>query len=313
MDELDVKILRALISESAIAQSNSMVVLSLRRIASRLGADDMTVTNRYRRLQESGCMSRWQLMINPSFFGYGILDVVVRVQPESAKADMIRKIRLIHGVFAIQNFHGKALKILMLYDTEESRSRAVELISRITNAEKVTTSRMGMPRSTSQRLAETDVAIIKALSSDARKSSATVAKELGLSGRTVRNRVKRLRTENTLFALPNLNLDGIPGSIPVYLSYTYANEETKGSVDHSMISHFDRNYLWGGFSSKEHGFVVLSASKMADVQEFLQWAKGQPGVAAATVDMLTDLVYLPQTFKELLDTKRLEAVQLEQR
>ena len=88
-------------------------------------------------------MSKWQLMINPSFFGFRILDVVVLAQPESAKADMIRKIRLIQGVFAIQNFHGKGLKVLMLYDTEESRSRAVELISRITNAEKVTTSPMG--------------------------------------------------------------------------------------------------------------------------------------------------------------------------
>ena len=312
MDELDVKILRALISESAIAQSNSMVTLSLRKIASRLEADDMTVANRFRRLQEGGCMSRWQLMINPSFFGYQILDVVVRAQPESAKVDMIRKIRLIHGVFAIQNFQGNALKVLMLYDIEESRSRAIELISRITNAEKVTTSRMGLPRSETRRLTETDIAIIKALSGDARKSSVAIAKELGLSSRTVRNRVKRLRRENTLFALPNLNLDGIPGSIPIYLSFTYSNQEAKSSVDRLMISHFDSNYLWGGFSDKEHGFVVLNASKMADVREFLQWARDQPGLTAAEVDMLTELVYLPQTFKELLGAKRLEAEYLEQ-
>ena len=312
MDELDVKILRALISESAIAQSNSMVMLSLRKIASRLEADDMTVANRFRRLQEGGCMSRWQLMINPSFFGYQILDVVVRAQPESAKVEMIRKIRLIHGVFAIQNFQGNALKVLMLYDTEESRSRAIELISRITNAEKVTTSRMGLPRSETRRLTETDIAIIKALSGDARKSSVAIAKELGLSSRTVRNRVKRLRRENTLFALPNLNLDGIPGSIPIYLSFTYSNQEAKSSVVRLMISHFDSNYLWGGFSDKEHGFVVLNASKMADVREFLQWARDQPGLAAAEEDMLTELVYLPQTFKELLGAKRLEAEHLEQ-
>jgi DNA-binding CsgD family transcriptional regulator len=245
-------------------------------------------------------------MINPSFFGYRILDVVVRAQPESAKVDMIRKIRLIHGVFAIQNFQGNALKVLMLYDTEESRSRAVELISRIANAEKVTTSRMGLPISETRRLTETDATIIKALSSDARKSSVAVARELGLSSRTVRNRVKRLRRENTLFALPNLNLDGIPGSIPIYLSYTYANEGAKSAVDRSMILHFDSNYLWGGFSEKEHGYVVLNAFRMADVRDFLQWAKDQRGVAAAEVDMLAELVYLPQTFKELLSAKRLE-------
>lgn len=307
MDELDVKILRALISESAIAQSNSMVKLSLRKIASRLGADDMTVSNRFHRLQEAGCMSRWQLLINPSFFGYRILDVLVRVQPESAKADMVRKIKLIHGVFAVQDFHGNALKILMLCEGEESRSRAVQLISRITNAERVTAAGMALPRSNARRLTETDMAIIKALSEDARKSSAVVAKELGFSSRTIRNRVKRLRRENILFALPNLNLEGIAGSISVYLSYTYANEGAKGSVDRSMISRFDPNYLWGGFSDKEHGFVVLSLSRTAEIQKVLEWAREQPGVAAAEVDIMTELIHLPQTFKEMLGSKRLEA------
>jgi len=310
LDELDVKILRALISESAIAQSNSMVRLSLRRIASRLGADDMTVSNRFRRLQESGCMSRWQLLVNPSYFGYGILDVVVRVQPESGKADMIRKIRLIHGVFAIQNFHGNALKILLLFDSDAARSRAVELISRITNAESITASRMPLPRSETRRLTETDVAIVKTLSGDARKSSAFLAKELGLSSRTVRNRVKRLRSENTMFALPNLNLEGIEGSIAAYLSYTYTNESTKGAVDRSVLAHFDPNYLWGGFSNKERGFVVLSFSTLKDVQKALEWAREQPGIAAAEADLMTDLYYVPQTFKELLGSKRLEAANI---
>ena len=308
MDELDVKILRALISESAIAQSNSMVKVSLRRIAARLGADDMTVNNRFRRLQQGGCMSRWTLMVNPSFFGLGILDVMVRVQPESAKPDMIRKIRLIQGVFAVQDFHGNGLKVLMLYDGAESRSRAVELISRITNAERITVSRMALPRSATKRLTETDAALVRALASDSRKPSASVARELGVSGRTVRNRVKKLRSENTLISLPNLNLDGIPGTIPVYLSYVYANEGAKGPVDRSVLERFDSAYLWGGFSDKEHAFVVLSASKMADVHGFLAWAEEQPGIASAEVDMMTELTYLPQTFKELLRPERLESV-----
>lgn len=308
LDELDAKILRALVSESAIAQSNSLVRLSLRKIAARLGADDMTVSNRFRRLQEAGCMSRWMLMVNPSLFGYGVLDIVARVQGASRKGDMVRKIRLIEGVFAIQDFHGSGLKVLMLYDSEESRSRAVELISRITNAEEVTVSRMALPRSETKRLTETDVALIRSLSGDARKPAASVARELGLSSRTVRNRVKKLRRENTLFALPNLNLDGIPGAIPAYLSFVYSGEGAKGAVDRAVLSRFDSNYLWGGFSDRERGFVVLSASRMAEIQEIRAWAREQPGIASAEVDMLAGLTYSPETFKELLGPKRLEGL-----
>ena len=255
-------------------------------------------------------MSRWQLLVNPSYFGYGILDIVVRVLPESGKADMIRKIKLIHGVFAIQNFHGNALKILLLFDSDAAHSRAVELISRITNAESITTSRMALPRSETKRLTKTDVAIVKALSGDARKPSASLAKELGLSSRTVRNRVRRLRSENTLFALPNLNLEGIAGSIAAYLSYTYTKESTKGAADRSVLFRFDSNYLWGGFSDKGHGFVVLSFSMLKDVQKALEWAREQPGIAGAEVDLMTDLYYVPQTFKELLGSKRLEAANI---
>ena len=91
MDELDLKILRSLISERAVSPSNASVNLSLRGIAARLGADDMTVRYRYKRLQESGCMSVWSLLVNPTFFGYKVTDLMVDVQPESGKPDMIRK------------------------------------------------------------------------------------------------------------------------------------------------------------------------------------------------------------------------------
>ena len=133
-DELDVKIFRALMSESTVAGSSTQFKSTLRTIASRLGADDTTVTNRYKRLQQSGAMSGWQLMINPNFFACRMGDIMVDVQPESAKADMIRKLRLVDSVIMLMNFYGKAVRIFVTYNTDESYSRTVELVSRIANA-----------------------------------------------------------------------------------------------------------------------------------------------------------------------------------
>jgi DNA-binding Lrp family transcriptional regulator len=240
LDELDIKIFRALISESAVAPSNILVRSSLRKIARQLGADDMTVNNRYKKLQKSGSMSVWQLIVNPTFFGYSMLDIMVYVQPESAKADMIRKLKLVHEVIVVVNFYGKALKIIVLYYSDESRSRTVELISRITNAEKVISSRMDLPTSETKALTETDIAVIRALSKDARKSSALVARELGFSAKRVRSRVDKLRKEKTIFTLLNLSIAGITGLIPAYLSYSYSNKEGEGigrSVDARSLRH----------------------------------------------------------------------------
>src|SRR5580700_5613554 len=131
MDDLDVKILRALISESAVSPSNPQLRLSLRAIAARLGIDGATVSYRYRRLQRSGYMSVWQLVVNPTFFGCKMVRLMVDVQPEAGKGDMIRKLKLIQGVIVLLNFQGKALGLLTMYNSDESRRRSVELISRI--------------------------------------------------------------------------------------------------------------------------------------------------------------------------------------
>lgn len=304
MDELDVKILRALISESAMAQSAVQVGESLRRISKRLGADDTTVRKRYKRFQMMGSFSNWQLFVNPRLLGYEALDLTLYVQPESAKADMMRKIKLIHGVVAMANCHGSGMKVILFYDSAESRSRTIELISRITNAESMVLTRMILPACDTKRLTETDLAIVQALAHDARKPSSIVAKELGLSTRTVRNRVDKLRREKALFTLPRLNIGGMPGIIPVYLSYSYARTEGKAQVDRAMLSHFDANLLWGGFADPDHGFVVLAAPTMSHIQAFLEWAREQEGVASAKVDIPTDLISLPDKVRELLSIER---------
>jgi DNA-binding Lrp family transcriptional regulator len=303
MDQLDVKILRSLISERAVSPSSSSVKSSLRAIAMRLGADDMTVSYRYKRLQESGVMPVWSLLVNPAFFGYRIADVMVDVHPEFAKPDMIRKLKLVHEITGLVNFLGAGLRLFMIYNGDESRSRSLELLSRITNAEKITQCRMPLPRSETGALTDTDVAIIRALSDDARKSSVLVAKELGLSAKTVRKRVDKLRKENTIFPFPILNLASIAGLIPVYLLYTYTNNGVKGSVDREIVSHFDAGYITGNFADPEIGSIVLGASAMAEVPKILQWAKSQPGIASARVDIPTETFMFPQKLIELLDLR----------
>lgn len=304
MDELDVKILRSLISERAVSPSDASVKLSLRGIAAHLGADDMTVRYRYKKMQGSGVMSVWSLLVNPAFFGYKVAEVMMDVQPESAKPDMIRKLKLINEITGMVNFYGKAISLYLIYNSEESRSRTIELISRITNTEKITLSRMPMPQSLTKDLTTSDVAIIRTLSKDARKSTNLVAKELGLSTKTVRKHVDRLRKENTIMPLPILNMASIPGIIPSYLSYVYSNNEGKTSADREALSHFDSCYLMGNFADPEKGNIVLAAYTMSEVPKYLEWAKSLRGIASARVDIATETFMFPEKLLELLDLRQ---------
>ena len=105
----------------------------------------MTVNYRYKRLMESRALSTWQLIVNPTFFGHSMLDATVDVEPESAKPDMIRKLKLVHEVTGMIDFYGRALKLIVVYNGEDSRSRTIELISRITNTERMTQVRWSSP------------------------------------------------------------------------------------------------------------------------------------------------------------------------
>jgi DNA-binding Lrp family transcriptional regulator len=303
MDELDLKLLRSLILERAVSPSNPSVILSLRAIAGRLGADDMTVRYRYKRLLESGCMPRWSLLVNPAFFGYKVADVMVDVQSESGKPDIIRKLKLVHEITGLVNFYGKAIRLFVIYNGDESRARTIELISRIANAERITLSRMPMPPSLTKSLTETEVSIIRSLSNDARKPSVLVGKELGLTPKTVRKRVERLRKENTILPLPVLNIASIAGMIPIYFSYVYSNGDAKTSVDREIISHFDAGYIMGNFADPENGNVVIGAPTMADVPKVLEWANSQPGIASARVDIATETFMFPEKLIEMLELR----------
>jgi DNA-binding Lrp family transcriptional regulator len=313
LDELDVKIFRALISEGAIAPTTIQIGTSLREIARKLGCDDVTIRNRFRKLQEEGFMSVWRLTVNPSHFGLKAVDIVAEVEPESAKRDMIRKLRLVEGVVRIVNFYGKTLQLLLLYKTEESRSRAVELVSRITNSERVTLLPRILPKSQTRRLKETDMAIIGALAMDARKPLNEVAKNLRLSSRTVKNRLEKLRSEKTLLTFPELNIGDIPNIVPVSLSYSYARKEVKDSVDASILSHFDSNYLWGMFSGPEQAFIVLTAPSIASAQRFLDWAKKQVGIASAQINIPVECATFPEKIGELLKSIKPESPTIEEK
>lgn len=304
LDELDVKILRSLISESAVAFANVQANSSLRQIAKRLGADDATVRSRFKKLQELGCMSVWKLAINPTFFGYKMSEVMMDVQLQSAKEDMIRKLRLVQEIVAMVNFYGSALKIFLIYNEEKSRARTIELISRITNAESLAISRMALPQSETKSLKKSDLSILSALSNDAHKPPSIVAAELRLSSRTVRNRIEKLRKEKTLFTLPDLRFEDIPGFLGAYLSYSYVNNNVKESVDRALLSHFDPNYLWGGFGDPDGGFIVLSAYTISDIKRFLKWAKELSGVASARIDIPIETRSFPEKLTGLVRSRK---------
>jgi len=96
-------------------------------------------------------------------------DVTVDAQLES-KSDMVRKLKRAHEVTGKFDFYGRALKLFVMFNGAESRSRVMMLISRITNPERIIQTRWVSPQCRTERLTEADVAIIQALSKGPRRN-----------------------------------------------------------------------------------------------------------------------------------------------
>jgi DNA-binding Lrp family transcriptional regulator len=291
MDELDVRIFRALTTDNSRPSFFTPLKISLRDVARKLQVDDVTVRNRYKRLQEKGILSGWKVLPNPSLFGYRIVNVLVDTPPRSPKDDMIRKLRLVDGVVGIYDVHGDSLGVTLLFDSNQSLSRIIKLISRITNAENIIQVRAASLPAQIGRLTDTDWAIVRSLADDASKSYVQVAKELGLSPRTIKSRLLKLEINRALIIGPMISLAAIDGMIGLFLFYSYTKPELKGEVDQAILSHFGASYLLAMMTDPDRAYVILVAPTMASVKSYLKWTKQQPGVASARAEIVVEDIH----------------------
>lgn len=285
------RIFRAILTGSLSAPFSTRLRASLEEVSQKLHADDMTVRNRLKRFQEEGFVSGWILLPNPSLFGYRMTVVILDASP-GPKEDMLNELKLVHGVVTILDFQGDSIGLVLLHESEQALSRTVELISRFAHAENVTRINVKFPAPLLSRLTDADWAIILNLKKDALKPYVQVAKELGVTPRTVKNRLQRLERQNALVLHPTLDIASVDRMVCLVLFYSYTNHEAKSAVDQAMLSHFDDSYLWGTLTDPESAYLVLVAPTQASIKQHLKWTRRLPGVASARAQIVVESINL---------------------
>jgi DNA-binding Lrp family transcriptional regulator len=298
LDELDVRIFRALLTDKLSAPFSTHVKASLRQVARDLEVDDVTVRNRFKRFQERGFLSGWRLLPNPSLFGNGYSVLLVDIPPKSSKDALVERLSLVPGVVVILEYYGDSLGVNLFHDSEQSLARTIESISGITKAEGITRFRVSFPPPQGNYLTDTDWAIIENMGGDAWKSHVQVAEELKFSARTVKNRLEKLQAQNALVIPPAIDIASLDRTIGVVLFYSYSRREEKSAVDSAMLARFDGSFLWARMTDPERAYVILVAPTMASVKAYLDWARKQPGVASARAEIVVESLNLWDNVKD---------------
>lgn len=306
MDSLDVRIYRELFHGITGPPLDSDIRRSYRVVARKLRIDEVTIRNRIRKLQNNGFLKGSRLVVNPSLLGVKLAQLWFSVRPLSAKDDLIKKLRLMHGALEISDYFGSSLTFITMYESEISAKKEFELIASMSNAENLVRAVIPFP-ACSIELTHTDWKIIKTIQTDPRQSYPVISREVGISTRTVKRRLQRMIEARAVFILPSFSPRALDGAMIADLVVFYADPESKTDVDSRIVSQFDRLLIRAELGDFKHGFFNFIITSVSKAKEMLTWVKEQPGVGSAIIELVQDRIELYEPFNELVDKKLAEA------
>jgi len=306
VDSLDLRVCREFFRDRTGPLLQSDFRKSYRSIARKLRVDEVTVRNRIKRVQQSGFLKGWQLIVNPGLLGVRFAQLWFDVRPPSAKDDLIRKLSLMHGVLAISDSYGSSLALVMMYEGEISAKKEFELIASMSNAQSLVRANIPFPGCAIE-LTHSDWRIIKALQTDPRQSYSVISRKVGMSQKTVKRRLQRMIEEKALFVIPSWNPKALDGAIIADLVVFYANPGSKADLDQRIASQFDELLISSRLSDIEHGFFNLMISNISKAKEILAWVNEQPGVGKAFIELVQDRIEVYESLNEPVDKKLTES------
>jgi DNA-binding Lrp family transcriptional regulator len=175
---------------------------SYSNLAKKLDADEETVRTALKKALRDGIVSGWRLVINPHLLGQQLDGLQLEVDSVERKAGIISQIRLIEGVVMILDFHGKGLRIVLYYPNAPSLQRRINLISSVCGFSGEIPNWTTPSPKPEMRVGPTDWKILRAIRKDPRKEGASIAKQVGLSTRTINRRLRLMTESQVAYLIP---------------------------------------------------------------------------------------------------------------
>ncbi len=273
-DDLDIRIVRALASPHSFQWD---VRISYARVAAGLKVDEETVRNRLQRMNDARFLLGWQLVLNPVLLGREAAIVEMHVGDTTSKPEAISQLKMVEGVMQIDDFYGRELAVLTLYENEAALARQVNLFSSLCGCPTPVSWRLGFP-ACELTPTKTDWRIIQALRKTGRARLSDVARGLRVGTRTVKRRLLNLVEGNAFYLDPLLDVGKVGG---VRCRFWVTTEPSqKQAVDKAILSQMHR-IISTHTAPKEYSLFIAHLANASEVQETLKWIKKLQGVREA--------------------------------
>jgi DNA-binding Lrp family transcriptional regulator len=259
-------------------------------ISKRLGVDEETVRLRVNRAKEHGFIPAWLMMVNPLLIDCHEGHLVLEVREEQHKADAFSKIKILDGVFYINDFRGKEIMVGMYYENDESLAWKVQQIESICESSKLALWESPFPRPNLQ-MNRLDWKIIDSMRDDARRDLEEVAKSLGVSARTVQRRLAAMKEGRAVYLSRPPNVNVVGGLMCNFLVF-YSDREKKRAADEVILRTFSRIGATDTLPERFSTFGI-SCENFSEADRVMEELKAMDGVQSVRMRIVKEIIVVP--------------------
>ncbi len=286
LDDLDMKIIKELGGSRPPLWN---VRESYSNISKRLGVDEETVRMRVIRAKERGFLPAWLVMVNPLLLNCREAHLTIEVREEASKADAISKIKMLDGVYYIDDFRGREITVGMYYENGKSLARRVEQIETICESQKLAL--WDSPfQGPDLRMNRLDWRIIDAMGQDARRDLDEVAKLLGVSARTVQRRLSAMKEGRAIYLSRPPNVNVVGGLMCNFLIFC-PDRGKKRAADEVILSTISRIGATDTLP-EEYSTFGISCENFAEADKVTEKIKAVYGVESVRMRIVKDIIFV---------------------
>lgn len=302
MDALDVKILRTMGPRPFMRWPRKDHALKPAQIARLLGRSDQVIKDRVASMEKEGVIRGYGVFPNLRHAGLGATTYHLRIDKEPDEPRLAR-LRAVDGVVAVLWFYGPHVCFDLAHSSPSERARRLDLIRSLASdgPETLWSHEHAYPV-VKRRLTQLDWRIVRALHANARRPLEEVAREVGVTVKTVRTRLDGLRIEGSIDEAVFLDYSRMTGLIP-FILYVWLREGASDPTRRLLDLFDDRWFNHFLARGTPPGVLVLHlmAQNPAEVQTLVRQALDVEGVARAEPQMPTGGYWNFPWFAEIIE------------
>ncbi len=285
VDEVDLKLIRAMGINPFLHGVRGPDSLKPSTLAKAVGLTAESVRERIARLEASGVIVGYQVYPNYRHLGRTITSYMWRVPAKARKGSAMSDAGDVEGVVCVMGFVGAEACTDIVHRGPEDLKRRVRLLSKLLgDADPFAYQEYKLPTPGGE-MTRLDWRIVERMRGNARRAPEVIAKELRISGRTVKRHVAAMFARGSIDVVPAVWPNRLSGVVPFILHVELeagATDDERAQIAKAVDDHWFHQYSPPDAERRCMDFM-MAAPSMGDAEEIRLQTESLSGVESVLV------------------------------